>query len=286
MCLQGLFVPYSFKDIFFQGGLLFFLNFYVFGYLLFFTREAMSRRNFLLKQKLLQSNRDLESKSQKIKALFESLPQIIIHLGKNEDDDIIIESEVSELIKNIHPKPNSLSGENFCKEILSLFGLSKLEEDQIRSVLDQALDAPLIQYEVNSHLLPKKLKIPHPQSKAEGVFDVKWQPIVDANDDIEGFVLILNEITAILELDAKRKISERRNSLVLELISLPPQKSCDFIANASSLMEDLRKTNAIADNKERLIYEYRYIHTLKGITVTLGIDTLSGILHEIERLKI
>lgn len=162
-------------------------------------------------------------------------------------------------------------------EILHNCDLSDDERATVGEVIGCAIGEEIFQFDMNTHLLPKKINYIEPRSKQEKILSVQWSPIAYA-DVVDSILIAIQDITDI-EI-AKHDIAEKgkRNAIFLSLIENSNGELSSKI-DALAVLAHRLKGSIEAENTTKIKV---LVHTIKGSTRQLNIKSISEYCHNLE----
>jgi two-component system chemotaxis sensor kinase CheA len=123
--------------------------------------------------------------------------------------------------------------------------------------------------EVTLDQLPKRLAL------GGRHFELEYRPIVTDDGKLERTLLVLSDVTAVLERE-RAEADEREVTRLFSRIVADRAGCLEFLVEAQSLVDEIRAT---AGEPGRV---KRPLHTLKGNTAIYGIDSVARLCHRLE----
>ncbi len=247
-----------------------FVHFVGFSLFLAIILSVFSITQKNLYERLEENKEELEHVLTNLNIIFESINQAIFTVNEK---GIIGESR-SDKFDNILHKSHNTIYEIFDHCDLGDEGLAMMEE-----VIGFSIGVDTFQFEMNSHLLPKKVNYVKPESSREQVLSLQWSPIINA-DTVRSILVVIQDITDIES--AKHDIAEKRkrNEILLSLIE---NLDADLSAKIDALDLLCNRLNKALANQD--IAEIKVlVHTIKGNARQLTVKNISELCHNIEEM--
>ncbi|HWA76706.1 MAG TPA: ATP-binding protein [Polyangiaceae bacterium] len=127
----------------------------------------------------------------------------------------------------------------------------------------------MLPLEVTLDQLPKRLAL------GGRHFELEYRPILNAEGKLERTLLVLSDVTAVLERE-RAEADEREVTRLFTRIVADRAGCLEFFAEAQALVDEIR---AASSEPERV---KRPLHTLKGNTAIYGIDSVARLCHRLE----
>jgi two-component system chemotaxis sensor kinase CheA len=126
----------------------------------------------------------------------------------------------------------------------------------------------LLPIEVTLDQLPKRVAL------SGRNFEIEYRPILAAGGKLDRVLLVLSDVTAVLERE-RAEAGEREATRLFTRLVADRAGFLEFFAEAESLVESIRS----AQNATDLV---RPLHTLKGNAGIFGIDSVARLCHDLE----
>ena len=230
---------------------------------------AISIANALTAVRLQEAMALVRSKAAQIRNIFAKIPIGICLIDGNGK----IVGEYSKYLETIigPDRIRSTNLPNF------LFGLDKPTESTVDSVFFSSFNEDILNFEINSHLLPSEAVTNDSHKKN---IQIEWIPITDTKDKVERLMICLKDITLVKELE---EIAQSRHQK-LEKVDALMNISYDSYQNLQSSINSLKSQ---IDNLHRSSESEKQdlklrIHTLKGEFRTLSFGDMASTLHILE----
>ncbi|MFW7381773.1 MAG: ATP-binding protein [Oligoflexus sp.] len=247
----------------------------------FYTlRLYLLHKNYILVQKLEQKTHEVEQKASELNTIVKSMPQGVLLITRDMDGiAFALDQNTSSALKELM-KYDFKGGEDPFEHIFDKSSLSRDEVAKIKNVLDSALGANQIQWEVNIKALPREFTIQHESSPL--LIEADWTGIFDEYDELEKVLVTLKDVTEVRKLRQELDQTNLEASLISEIIKNTPHRLKDFLIVANLSAKECLEIIS-EDLKEEKIYQImRNLHTLKGLSRNYKLKKLSSLIHDIE----
>ncbi len=164
-----------------------------------------------------------------------------------------------------------IAGLDFKELCLQEATLGPAEQAKVDAVLIGIGDNSF-EFEVNSHVLPAQFHIR--VNNTQKYIELNWSAIV-ANGILTKLLFTLRDLTAEHKLKEDLKKRDGEFELMKALLMAGIERSSDFLYSSLRLLDVLVKNPS---RREVLID----IHTLKGTALTLNLESVAGLCHDIE----
>ena len=233
-----------------------------------------------LNDELIASNLSLESKvierTRDIKDILGNIPQGIFTLS----DRITIDPDYSLYLEKLFSTKN-LAGKNLIQILSDRLLMPSDAIDQWQAALDSILGEDPIAFVCNEHLLPKQLILAD-SSQSRKILELDWHQISKENG-ANRLLVAVRDITEKSELIKAVADTSRELTLISQLVDIDPARFAKFERVGNELLHDIEECLDQSGNDElrqrRLLIA---LHTLKGMSRSLGLLELSNELHEAE----
>ncbi|WP_159455173.1 ATP-binding protein [Pseudobacteriovorax antillogorgiicola] len=273
--------PLPFLDIIFKHGGFLYLTFCAVGVFIFIYKDFTTKKGFILTMKVQENARRSHS-------ILSSIPDAIFTIESHQGQ-LTIGKEYSSFAQTISGKDERLYKQDPMAVFFGRSDLNAHQKDTLRNTLSLSLDEDVIQFQVNAHVLPQKLNLsPFGSDQNHRTCEMTWRPITNDVDTVTACVVVIRDVTEILNLRAHSLDAEKRNSIVIELLGIKAEESVEVLYVAHQLIDDAKKEVHKLDREDNdpglaLAIIYRNIHTIKGLTVTYHLAGFSEVLHHGEK---
>jgi HPt (histidine-containing phosphotransfer) domain-containing protein len=169
----------------------------------------------------------------------------------------------------------------------SLFELIFAKSDQpaekvqmLQSVLDSCMAEDVMNFDLNSHLLPRNIQLIHGDRRRD--LELEWAPIEDAENRVQKVLTAIRDVTEIRKAEAIAAERQRELEIMGRILELPASKFKRFVQSTQHLLEDCYKILGKVDMKDHWYMILRNAHTIKGNARTYGLDEMSKKVHQLE----
>ena len=175
---------------------------------------------------------------------------------------------------DLHESPEGKDG------VIKTLQGSELTEDEkeiIRQTLKASLQGDEFQWMANVHHLPDSLIL---GEKANSRYiSAHWQPLYNKQEKIEGILVALRDVTERRKLEIQIERERAKKSSIELKISELAHSDGDKALRDAKKRRNRRSTDKAKDDD---LATKSKLHTLKGVSRTVGLKALSAIVHELE----
>jgi hypothetical protein len=190
-------------------------------------------------------NKNLRQESAKVQNLNENLEQLVEEKTR-EIQSIMTNISLGILVIR---GDDLLVSETFSKASLAIFKTSTIgtmpaidlmfrdaqisneAKEQVKSVLESAIGEDEVNFESNSHLLPREITFQFKSDERHYQFD--WKAIVDANDKTEKVLVVVKDVTDLRKLEASAREKSLELEYIGEILDVTSQKFSAFISSST-----------------------------------------------------
>ncbi len=217
----------------------------------------------------------VKEKTGDIKALLDNIPQGVFTIS----DDLRINTDFSRELESIIGTPN-LANQRIDDVFLKKCNLSQEQLDYIIFVLEFSINEDQMNFDSNSHFLPKNLT--YTDGTEVKNIEIEWNTIC-LDDQVSKIIIVLRDTTEIEHL--KNKTFEQKQKItVIEQILDMNDKFLPYLKialNDINVVENLVTSTKTSDSKT--IEEiFRRLHVLKGLSRNRGAHLVSSMIHDVE----
>lgn len=210
--------------------------------------------------KEISKSEELEAKKRAIKErnIYRNIGEAFFSV----DTNLVVKEQYTKVCNEIFGE--SIAGSNIGK----LIGKDSGEEELINNALISTLDRKINPL-VCAELLPESI------SKNNSIYKIKYNFIGD-NNDIEEIIVIMSDITEIIDLQAELESEKRKSSLIISAIV--------DRENLIELINEFIEFTTLFDNDKELKAEeiVNKIHTFKGNFSMYNLLNIVPLLHNLE----
>ncbi len=174
-------------------------------------------------------------------------------------------------------------GRPFVEVFLEKAQVNADHKSQIVSTLASSLEELAINFEINSHLLPREVQFGQPGEPLR-TLELNWQPMINADDRVDRILVTLRDVTYDRELRALASAHSQDIGIIGEIVQREPRLFGSFIKTTErylqSAREALTEDSKIKAEKGRDIF--RILHTIKGNSRGLRLSKVATAVHECE----
>lgn len=241
------------------------------------AREATESLNTQLEKNVRQRTRELFKQTREMKVILDNVQQGICTMDRN----LWIQPQHSKELNRFFEEP--LSNE---RSVLTTFfartALPLDDLDGMNSALGSAFDEDRMAFDINSHLLPREVRLKQKDSLLD--LELDWAPIEDDAGVVSAVLLTIKDVTELKKVAAAVQSQKRDMEIVSRIIHVPSLKMNMFLDHAAELLSQSEKRISIAFDESTWVDTLRSLHTVKGNARTYGFHDISSAVHESEDL--
>ncbi len=229
---------------------------------------------------LLNENleRMVEEQTREIKSILKYIQMGIVMV---RDASLSLTETYSQSMKSLY-STDSIEGKNILDLLFDGSNLSSEVRSQTQTILSNALGDDLMNFEVNTHILPHELE--YKDGKQTLTYQLDWNPVIDKDERIEKMLVTIRDVTTLKQLESSAREKSRSMALIEEILDITTKQFNVFINSGRRFLDE--NQNLIKNNKERnhdiLKIIMINLHTMKGAARALGLKTLTPVIHEAE----
>lgn len=243
--------------------------------LVVFNVFATSIANALAALKLESAKTLIDRQSAELRAIFKSIPQGICTFG----EDFKIGPQYSSFMHQLFGD-RRIHDMDIRDLVVDHLDLDREIKSNIASIILTSCGEDLIAFEANAGLLPRQAYFKNDDNGY--YFELEWSPIVDSNDVIEKFILIIRDITLIKQLEEKAKETVEENEKILQLINIASNQIESVFQSFDELWADLQSILGGEMTSANQSVLKRIVHTIKGNARAFGLKDISVTAHMLE----
>jgi HPt (histidine-containing phosphotransfer) domain-containing protein len=232
---------------------------------------AVIQLNESLERRVLETTRDVRS-------LLDHIPQGVLSI----EQDLSISKQYSAHLPVILEN-DEIGGQTFQKLLLERCTLTLDETDRIMQALQACLGDTMLAFDVNNAHLPRELTYQSPSGRTK-ILDLTWSADVDQKDCIERILVTTRDVTQSKQLEQEVLSQQHEMRTIKELIDCGEARFNQFVSTVKPLLLELeRLTQYEALDIPTIKIMFVNAHTIKGSARTLGLKSLSAVVHQAER---
>ncbi|MFW7377844.1 MAG: 7TM diverse intracellular signaling domain-containing protein [Oligoflexus sp.] len=243
------------------------------------VQEAKEALNRELSMNLSRVEAMVQEKTRDIRLILQNIQQGIFTLY---GDKLLVHEEHSKALLPILSN-DKVVGQSFVDVFLEKTQIDSDHKSQIISTLTSALNDLVINFESNSHLLPKEIQFGPPE-KPLRTLEINWQPMVNAEEIVDRILVTLRDVTDDRELRALAAAHSQDIDLIGEIVQQEPRQFGSFLKTTDKYLQNahelLGNESTISAEKGRDLF--RILHTIKGNSRTLRLSKIATVAHECE----
>lgn len=237
-----------------------------------------------LERKVKERTSQLASKTRDVQAMLSNLQQGIFAIQK----DFKIHPEYSSYLEIILDE-KELAGKESLPLLLNHPSISMNTRGQIEGVLFLLFGESELNFELNSHLLPKQ--IVRKAHLNDQNLELDWKPIIDEDGKIEKILVSVRDVTEIRRLQIQAKDQKLELEMIGQILDCGvgsflrnyDEFTC-YINENRNIIQELDPDQPLPEDKVNHLF--RNIHTIKGNVRILGLSYTVDTLHEAEELLV
>ncbi|MEO1331086.1 MAG: ATP-binding protein [Pseudomonadota bacterium] len=243
--------------------------------------RLMDRLTPLARQAILglEQRERLASSLRRFKALIDGAPYGVLSI----EADLTIGPEYSSgLPQVLRLRDPDIAGRKAVPLLSQCFELSGEKGEAFAETLTLSLGESAINWDLNKDHLPSEIVLGGLERRE---LDLVWTPMIDPETDQVSSVLVaIRDVTreraTAAALAAQRRSHEETLAMLDVLLSAPKARFSRFFAEADMRLDYLEPALRDPDgDRRRILIE---LHTLKGAARLLGLDNISGAIHDLE----
>ena len=164
-------------------------------------------------------------------------------------------------------------------DVMNASELTPDKIEQIKTALMSSFGEDSIQFDINSHLLPKNFLM-----NSQKTLRVFWNPICLEDTKIESIMISVLDVTNEEHLKEESEKKSKKLQLVGKIISMGKDKSHMFEASARRYIADVRQALNKSLSTKDCKLAFRALHTIKGNSRTYNLGQIVNICHNAEAL--
>ena len=218
---------------------------------------------------------ELSEKTRDITAILNNIQQGIFTI----DSDALIRGDHSEFLNEIL-ELSDLRDRHISDVLLNHTSLTGDERAQILTQITNSMGEDQINFEANSHLLPKKLEFTRNQRLKH--LELEWTCITTDDDVVEKIMVTIRDITLIRQWEIKQAELDHEQLAMQEILKVNALRFKQYIESTQQMAKeclDLMEHPDLVKVWNRIL---RNLHTAKGNSRTYGFVELSDCFHNIE----
>jgi tetratricopeptide (TPR) repeat protein len=222
----------------------------------------------------IRKSKQMARSKRKMQHILDMIEEGILTIGS----DLKVRADYSQYLARLYPNINERLHDDAINLLLPDDFMDAEGRSMIRETLRACLGDTMLSWELNSGNLPNEIVFSQPVQR---FIQVHWQPILDAQERIHGYLLSLRDVTGTRKLEQAIALEQRSiHGLERKMKELLVTR----FADARSLVEDLAQKLKGWDSDVHFQSPAmkRELHTYKGVARTLGLKELSSSIHGLE----
>jgi PAS domain-containing protein/HPt (histidine-containing phosphotransfer) domain-containing protein len=226
--------------------------------------------------------RQVREKTQDIQSILDSIPLGILKV----DRDGKVKAGHSKFMEQLITEENNQDGQlpiqgRDIREVL--LAASNLSSDDIAvtmNILSMTVGESELQWSFNSALLPTQIL------RTSRIFELIWTPVFSTeNGVVQDVLLVIKDVTELRKIETENEKSRKENEIIVKIVKTKPKDFQSFMTNSHLCLETIRKVffgpkaDWVVDDANEV---WRQLHTLKGVSRSLGFKEVSSKIHDAE----
>jgi chemotaxis protein histidine kinase CheA len=244
------------------------------------TQQELNRltteMNVTLEKKVDERTAELWKKTKDMQVVLDNINQGICTF----DDRFAIQPAYSRHLETIVGK-SDLVADSFDTLLLSRTNLKADTRSMLNSAVQSCIGQDLIAFELNDHILPRKVEII--ENDKTRYLEMDWAPIENQKNEIEKIMVAVRDVTEIRAIEEKARNKEKELELIGQILHLSASKFNKFIDASMELINASRRhlqKAPVTSSAWRILL--RDIHTIKGNARTYAFTELTAKVHSVE----
>ena len=157
-------------------------------------------------------------------------------------------------------------------------------KDQVAVALTAIVGEEAMMYDFNGHLLAREMQITG-ASGASKTLQMDWSPILSDEDKVDKVLLIVQDVTAMRELELRSAHQKEELETIAQIIKISIGKFNEFIASAQKFVQENRILIASEPQlrQQTIAALFRNMHTIKGNARTYEFRLITDAAHVAEQ---
>ncbi|MBM3202304.1 hypothetical protein FJZ55_00140 [Candidatus Woesearchaeota archaeon] len=261
------------------------MNLFFMAVLVYFIRNnirmmaLIAEHNATLENRVAERTAELSQKTSDIHAMLDNMSLGVCTIVPGS----LIHPEYSAHLCQIF-REDELAGRDMQEALFSAARLGVDRRDQLGVALEAMLGEDQMMFACNQHLLVREMELEWPEG-TRTLLQLDWNPITNPEDQVEKVLLIVQDVTALRDLEQASARQKEELDMIARLLRMEPDKFSGFIRSARQLLEDNRRLIETAGAPDPDIYAalFRNMHTLKGNARTFELDLVTDAAHTAEQ---
>ncbi|RYZ51115.1 MAG: hypothetical protein EOP07_21880, partial [Proteobacteria bacterium] len=248
------------------------------------AQENAQSRNLQLHEALTQHIESVEAtveeKTSDIRSIMEHIPIGIFMIHSDET----VHRDYSRSLEAIYER-EKIQGEKALEFLFEGSDLTNDEKSQARSCFVATLGEDAINFEANSHLLPRRMSRKDVHGNVR-VFDFTWNVIEKRDLSGDKILVTVRDVTAMVQLEERDSARQHNLEMIGEILAVPGPGFSRFVKFAKSMSVENESLAAVATETrslETIRKIYMNIHTIKGSARGHYLRHMTSRLHRVEQ---
>lgn len=239
------------------------------------ARRVTELMNTQLEAQVRERTEELRQQTKDMSVMLHNIQQGICTV----DGDGTIHREYSSYLEQIL-EHKDLAGQSLFQLIFAKSDQPAEKVQMLHSVLESCMSEDTMNFEINSHLLPRHVQLKQGGSHRD--LEIDWAPIEDAENRVQKVLTAIRDVTEFKKAEAIAAARQRELEIMGRILELPASKFKRFVLSTRHLLQDCYNILGRAEIKEHWNMILRNAHTIKGNARTYGLDEMSKMVHQLE----
>ena len=239
----------------------------------------IAEQNALLEQRVIERTAALSQKTHDINAMLQNMNLGVCTVVPGN----LIHNEFSNYLSVIFATQD-IANQNVmsCLFRSALIGVDGI--NQIDVALQAIIGEDAMMYDFNNHLLVREMQVQTDDEKIKKL-QLDWNPIINDEGIVEKMLLIVQDVTALRELEQASAQQKEELDIIAQIIKISVGKFNNFISSAQKFVEENRRLlkQTSGNDQEVIAALFRNMHTIKGNARTYEFSLITNAAHAAEQ---
>ncbi len=246
------------------------------------TYEELIEYKEGLEQKVEERTKQVSEKTEKIRSIFNSISQGIFTVDANHR----VSPEYSISVESIF-ETTQISDRSVFDLVFSDTNLSTDLLDQVKESLNSIIGELDFNFEANKHLLVGQVTKSFPKGGHAKILEIGWECILGHDrETVAEVVVVVKDVTELMALRSESNKKAQELKIMDVALRVGFKNFNRFVNDSTGYFDGVMKLAAElgkGGDKDVLTEAFRALHTVKGMTRLYGIDSVAGLIHNLEK---